>query len=363
MTNPLPREFDPRYRSTAGDLFTTFRRTLVDAFASGVSESFLTEIPRALGRNLDESTTELKASYPLILPRPGFEEYVGPMVYRKYSETEITSTPGRWKDGVSEDKRKHLAPGPSFLKDMNAPMMWADAALDTVEEKFCLVLNAATSGAHGFDNLPFFNALDATGTDQKKIHPKSSTSRRFSNHKTIALDVNNPIAFWELVETHFREVPKPGDRGFLKLEPVFSLSSSKAQKILRNVAEKKELRLKVGSTEAVVEENRWQGKFVPWWTPYLADDEMYVFAKGAQAGLPYIIHSLAGVEGMKGGEFMAAKDWRAMTGTYIQPLVTMLGPDSEHAEKEDQILVKACIDFAVTLMCPWSVLKVKVTYS
>lgn len=358
--NPIPRQYDPRYRPSSADIFTTFRRTLVDAFASGVGDSFLTAIPTALGRNLDESTTDLKASYPLILPRPGFEEYVGPMVYRKYAETEITSTLGRWKDGVSEDKRKFLAPGPSFLKDMNAAMMWADAALDTVEEKFCAVLNAATSGTHGFDGAAFFSVLDTT---TKKIHPKSSTSRTFGNYKTIALDAGNPIAFWESVETHFRTIPKPGDRGYLKLEPVFALSSDKAQKILRTVAEKKELRLTVGGTEMVIEENRWQGKFTAAWTPYLADDEMYVFARGAQAGIPYIIHSLAGVEEMKGGEFMAAADWRAMTGTYIQPLVTMLGPESEHAEKHDEILVKACIDFAVTLMCPWSVLKVKVTYA
>lgn len=357
--NPIPRQNDPRYRPPAVDQFTTFKRNLVDAFASGVGESFLVALPRALNRVLDVSTADLKAKYPIILPRPGFEEYIGPMVYRKYSETEITSTPGRWKDGISEDKRKYLAPGPSVLRDINMPMMWADAALDTVEEKFCQVLNAATSGTHEFDGASFFSAVDAV---TKKIHPKSATSRLYGNHKEIELDPGNPIAFWESVETHFRTVPKPGDRGFLKLEPVFFLGSDKAQKIIRTVAEKKELRLDVGGTTAVVEENRWQGKFEPWWTPYLEDDEAYVFAKGAQAGLPYIIHSLAGVEEMKGGEFMAAQEWRAMTGTYLQPLVTMLGPESEHAEKHDEILIKACIDFAVTLMCPWSVLKVKVTY-
>ncbi len=356
--NPIPRTADPRYRYAGADQFTVFRRRMFDAFASTVGESFLTAIPRALGRDLDESTKELKAAYPIMLPRTGFVEVIGEMVYRKWSETEVTSQPGRWRDGLSEDLRKYNSPV-SILRNANAPVSWADAALDTAEEKLCAVLTAGTSGTHEFDKAPFFGALD---TDDKKINPKSDESRLYGNHKEIALDANNPIAFWEEVEEHFRGIPKPGDRGFLKLEPVFALSSSKAQKILRNVAEKKELRLKVGTTEAVVEENRWQGKFEPWYSTYLADDEMYVFAKGAQAGVPYIVHVLEGVEELFGGEFMSPVEWAQMTGTHVQPLITMLGPESEHAKKHEEILVKAALDFTVTLMCPWSVLKVKVTY-
>jgi len=357
--NPVPRLYDPRYRPS-GDIFTSFHRDLVDAFAAGIGTSFLTAIQTALGRNLDVSTRDLKGTWPMMLPRPGFEQYIGPMVYRKYSETEITSTPGRWKDGVSEDLRKHLAPGPSFLRDTNNALMWADAALDTVEDTFCSTFLAATSGTHGFDSAPFFSAVD---TESKKIHPKSAESRSYMNHKAITLTEANPIAFWETVETHFTTIPKPGDRGYLKLEPAFALGSHKSFKILRNVAEKKDLRVKVGSTEVVVEENRWQGKFVPGFSQYMPDDKMLIFAKGAQAGLPYIIHSLEGVEEMKGGEFMSPIEWREVTGTYLQPMVTMLGPESEHAQKNDEILVKACIDFTVTPMCPWGALLVDVTYA
>lgn len=357
--NPIPRQYDPRYKYNSADQFTVFRRRLFDAFATSVSESFLTAIPRALGRNLDESSKELKTTYPIMLPRAGFEEAVGPMLYRKWSETEVSSQPARWRDGISEDLRKYNSPV-SVLRNTNAAAAWADAALDTAEEKLCGVLTNGTSGTHEFDGAAFFSAVD---TESKKINPKSAGSRLYTNHRAITLDAANPIAFWEEVEEHFRGIPKPGDRGFLKLEPVFALSSSKAQKILRNVAEKKELRVSFGGTDVIVEENRWQGKFEPWYSTYLADDEMYVFAKGAQAGVPYFIHSLEGVEELFGGEFMSPVEWQAMTGTYLQPLVTMLGPDSEHAQKNDEILVKAVLDFTVTMMCPWSVLKVAVTYA
>jgi len=358
--NPVPRTADPRYRTSA-DQFNVFRRRLADTFATYVvAESFLTQIPKALDKTLDESTKELKATYPIMLPRAGFEQYIGPLVYKKWSETEVTSTPARWKDGVSEDLRKHMSPGPSFLRDANAAAAWAQAAIDTAEERLCSVLNAGTSGVHGFDGASFFAALDA---NTKKINPKDANSRTFPNHISLTLDAANPIAFWQSVESHFRSIPTPGKTGHLKLEPMVSLSSSKAQLILRDVAEKKELRVKTGATEVVVEENRWQGKFSPLWTNNLADNELYVFAKGAQAGIPYIVHSLEGIEELFGAEFMSPKDWRTMTGTYLQPLVTMIGPDSEHAQKNDEILVKAVMDFDVTLMCPWSVLKVKVTYA
>lgn len=357
--NPIPRQNDPRYKFGAADQFTVFRRRMFDTFATSMQESFLTAIPRALGRNLDESSKELKTTYPIMLPRAGFEEAIGAMAYRKWSETEITSAPARWRDGISEDLRKYNSPV-SVLRNTNAAMAWADAALDTAEEKLCTELSNGTSGTHEFDGAAFFCAEDA---ETKPINPKSSSSRLYGNHKAITLDSANPIAFWEEVEEHFRGIPKPGDRGYLKLEPAFALSSSKAQKILRNVAEKKELRVKAGSTEVVVEENRWQGKFEPWYSTYLEDDEMYVFARGAQAGVPYFMHSLEGTEELFGGEFMSPQDWQAMTGTYLQPLVTMLGPESEHAQKNDEILVKAVLDFTVTLMCPWSVLKVKVTYA
>lgn len=354
---PIPRENNPRYRASA-DQFTVFKSRFVDAFANGVSDSFLTQIQQALGVQLDESTKELKAKYPIALPRVGFEKFISPMEYRKWSETEVESTTAQWRDGVVEELAKHLAPGPSMLKSANEPALWAQSALDTAEKVLCEKLQGATSGNHGFDGVPFFCALDA---ETKLINPKGGT-RKYGNHKTIALDAANPIAFWESVEEHFRNIPALGERGYLKLEPVATLSSSKTQKILRNVAEKKELRVKVGTTEAIVEENRWQGKFAPLWTNDLEDDELYVFAKGAQAGVPFIIHVLEGMEELFGGEFMSPKDWRAMTGTYLQPLMTWWGPESEWARDNEKIRVKAGIDFDITLMCPWSVLKVKVTY-
>lgn len=357
--NPIPRQNDPRYVYNA-DQFNVFRRRLSDVFVTNVQKSFLSRIQSALGVQLDDATKTLKATYPIMLPRAGFEQYVGPMVYKKWSETEVTSTPARWKDGVSEDLRKHMSPGPSFLRDANAAMQWAQAAIDTAEERLCDVLNAGTSGTHGFDGASFFCAVDAT---TKKINPKDAASRLYGNHKEIELDAANPIAFWEEIEDHFRSIPTPGQRGDLKLEPAFALSSSKAQKILRNVAEKKDLRVKVGATEVVIEENRWQGTFEPAWTSYLADNEMYVFARGAQAGIPYMVHSLEGIDELFGAEFMSPKEWRSIAGTYLQPLVTMLGPESEHAQKNDEILVKAVMDFDITLMCPWSVLKVEVTYA
>ena len=358
--NPIPRMNEPRYRTTA-DQFNTFKARLADAFATGMAQqSFLTRIQQSLGVQLEESTKELKASYPIMLPRAGFEQDIGPLVYKKWSETEVTSTPVNWRDGVSEDLRKHMSPGPSFLRDANAPALWAQAALDTAEQRFCQVLNAGTSGTHGFDSAAFFCALDAT---TKKINPKDASSRTYGNHKGITLDAADPIAFWEEIVDHFRAIPTPGARGYLKLDPAFVLMSSKAEKILSAVAEKKELRIKVGATEVQIEENRWQGKFDFAWTNELADNEMYVFARGGQAGIPYIVHSLEGIEELFGAEFMAPQDWRAVTGTYLQPLVSMLGPESEHAIKNNEVLVQVSIDFDITPMCPWSVLKVKVTYA
>jgi len=69
--NPIPRMNEPRYRTTA-DQFNTFKARLADAFATGMAQqSFLTRIQQSLGVQLEESTKELKASYPIMLPRAG----------------------------------------------------------------------------------------------------------------------------------------------------------------------------------------------------------------------------------------------------------------------------------------------------
>lgn len=358
--NPIPRQNDPRYRSN-GDQFTAWRSRLVDTFAAKAKTSFVKNIEAALEKTLDEGTRELKPKYPIILPRAAFEEYVGPMVFKTYGETEVEAYTKRWRDGVKEDIRKHLAPGPSFLKDMNGAASYGQAAVDTVEKHFVDTYLAGTSGTHGFDGAAFFCAVDAT---TKKINPKDAASRSYGNHKALTLKKANPIAFIEALETHFESIPNPSPKGYLKLEVAAILAGSTAHKILRDVAEQDKLEIQIingANTERKTISNRWAGRFSLNLSLDMPADKMLVWAKGAQAGVPHMVHSLLGLEEMPGGEFMAADQWQAMTGTWMQPLTTMIGPGSEHCEMYDEILVKAAMDMAVVLHCPWSALLVDLT--
>ena len=324
------------------------------------SESFVKRLETALGKVLDVGTNELKTEYPIMLPRATFEEKVGPLVYKKYAETSVASTPKQWHDGISEDKRKFLAPGPNFLRDGNNGATWASAARRAVEKELVRVYMAGTSGVHGFDNASFFAAVDAI---TKVINPKGGT-RKYGNHKALTLKKSNPIEFIESLESHFESIPSLGDDGYLDLQLGAILSGSAAYKILRDVAEQDELKITIINgvdTERKEIKNRWAGAFENLKSLDMAADKMLIFAKGADAGVPHILHSLIGTDELKGGEFMAPKQWQALTGTWMQPLITMLGLDSEHCEMYDEILVKACLDFAVTLMCPWSVLLVDLT--
>jgi hypothetical protein len=358
--NALPRQNDPRFRPTSADQFTAFRAGLLDAFANGTTESFVKRLEAALGKVLDFGSAELKTEWPIMLPRATFEKAVGPLVYKKYSETSVTSSPSAWQDGISEDKRKHLAPGPSFLRDGNNATSWAQAAVEAVELQLVTAYLAGTTGTHAFDNASFFSAVDAV---TKYINPKGGT-RKYTNHKALTLKKSNPIAFIESLESHFEGIPSLGEKGYLKLEVAATLSGTVAHKILRDVEEQNDLTITIingAATEEKKIKNRWAGRFANLMSLDMPADKMLVFAKGPTAGVPHVVHSLIGTEELAGGEFMAPVQWQAITGTWMQPLITMLGLDSEHCKKHSEILVQALLDFDVTLMCPWSVLLVDLT--
>lgn len=332
----------------------------MDVFAILVETSFVKNIESATGMVLDFGAPELKTEWPMMLPRATFEKKVGPLVYKAYSETSVTSSPVQWHDGIKEDKRKHQAPGPTFLKDGNSPRLWANAARKAIEKEFITAYLAGTTGTHGYDGASFFSAVDDVS---KYINPKGGT-RKYTNHKALTLKASNPIEFVQALETHFESIPGLGESGYLDLQLAACLSGSTAHKILRDVAEQDELTITIingSGTERKQMKNRWSGQFANEKSLDMPADKMLVFAKGSDAGVPHIIHSLLGTDELKGGEFMAPQQWKDLTGTWMQPLITMLGLDSEHCEKHDEILVKALLDFAVTLMCPWGVLLVDLT--
>lgn len=358
--NAIPRTDDPRYKASS-DQFTAFRAKFADVFGGAVGTSWLMQLAQELGLDLEHATNELKTTWPLMLPRGGFQEHVGPLLFKAYSETEVTSTPKKWIDGYKEDKDKHLSPGPTFLKNKNNAAMWAQAALAAMELHAVTTYLAGTSGTHSFDGASFFAPV---GVDSKKINPKSSTSRLYGNHKALTLNRSNPVAFMNEVEKHFKKIPTPGENGYLKLRPAAVLTGATANQILRPVAKQPELKVTVKSgagTQETTIANEWAGMFAALESLDLPDDKAIAFAKGPEAGVPHVIHTLVGEDELRGGEFMAAKDWQALTGSWMQPLITMLGLDSEHCQKYDEILVKAVLDAAMTLMCPWPVLLIDLT--
>lgn len=360
--NAIPRQNLPRFTSDdPATQFMTWRAQFYDFFLRNRAESPLPMLAEALGVQLEIGTPELEPTFPIALPRVGFREHIDPMTYRRYAETRVKSSPKTWSDGASEDLRRLLAPGPNMFRDMNFVNQWSQAALDTVEQKWINVLLAGVSGTHEFDSASFFGVVDVA---DKLINPKWNQSRSYKNHISLTLDTSDPMAFANALEQHFWTIPTPGQDGFLKLELAAIVTGNTAHTTLRNLYNNDRIEVRRGPANDVIEvQNTWRGRVRPIRTTYLPANKALAFARGASAGIPFAVHTLTGVEMLPGGDFFAGMPWEQQSGTPMRPLISWTPPPANPTElvENNEIKVKAAMDFAVTPMCPWSVALIDLT--
>ncbi|MBK9263051.1 MAG: hypothetical protein IPM54_25015 [Polyangiaceae bacterium] len=353
---------DPRYKHAAYN-FITFRARLLNAFAGSVSGGLLAKLAAATGLVMEEGLTTLQQTYPVPIPTGGFREAKKPRQFDRWSERSITGGTLPFEAGFAEELKKLTRPGPvaTLFNSPNKATQLGQSAQALLDNLLCKRLMAGSSTKHGYDDDFFFKA-------SKKIHPDMPNSPTYGNKHSLTLKKANPIDFVREVNKKCKAVPHPAHSThaphWMDQQLAAILCPEDAFDILEDVAVKDELRVTVTSgsaTNTVVEVNKWKGKFTPIEARHLASNKAYAFTRGPGAEAGLLVHSLMGIESLPGGDFMASVDWRAETGTWMMPRIWELGPNTEYAIINKEVLIGGDLDVDAILFAPWSVHEIDLT--
>ncbi len=346
--NPVPLWFGRSELPKSPDQHAQeFLTLFLDTFFARRDASWLTRNPEYM-----LGTASLTAQVPIVIPSGSWREAIGETVYRKLTAKTIPSTVTKKDTGVEEELDRMLAPDYIGLSFGRAPQNEGNALVDFMERiAIDTLVTKGQTVVHPYDGVAYLSA------DDRPIHPLKDGSGVYKNKK----DIGAGYAGMREIQKHFWNIPHPRGEGKLALEPSLILTNHTDYGEWRDVwtEDKVQIQVPTGNgteTRPFDRNNEFKKTFALEKTSYLAAGETLVFASGPEAGMPFLVHYLNGIEVLPNGQIRAPVQWSEKTGTPMMPKFKYFGPNDPIVQRDGKVQIKGEVSFSITPMHPWAVL-------
>lgn len=357
----ITRPAYPTQNPGGGYEFRTFRMGFMAFWGDAQKMGLVAKIQGATGLQIDMATSSLNVSYLAPIPIGRWERAKQPRHFHRMPDAKVDFTVLPFQTGFAEDLRRLMSPGPlvSAFNRPNLTRQMGNGASALVDKCIADKLLAGDTGVHGYFGGPFFKA------GQLSV-PSDPDSQQWDNKVTITLDPTNTEPFIKEVKRRMTLVPHPAYTPnapqWIAQELGALLVSPNRFDQLETVWKKDRITTVVafpdGTYGALEKSNTVNGTFELIKVNTFPDDRAIALAKGPGADSAILVHSLAGVEGLPGGDFMSPVEWRQRTGSWMMPRIWELGPETEHAKKHSEVLIGGDLDTDCGLYFPPSAMMI-----